>query len=171
MKKQKKPKNYKLRSKVYKGVGMGTIGVTTIGGFLTYQLTTDWASFNDLANSVVTEGTKLNMAIAIPLLVSIVVFLLVFRKKNQEFFKNNISVTLLIGIMVLYLMYSVIEMTMVSLAGAFVGTLADETIFSTLSKSAKIKSAEKQEIDIEYDKEVRRIEARKKAEVDLGGSV
>ena len=33
MKKQKKPKNYKLRSKVYKGLGMGTIGVTTIGGF------------------------------------------------------------------------------------------------------------------------------------------
>lgn len=172
--KQNKQKNYKLRSKVYKTAGMTTIGVTTIGGFVAYGAITDWQSFqNELNNFIVVqqESLKLNMAIAIPMLIGILVFLWVARKKNKEFFKDKISMDLLTVIVICYIVYSIIEVALASLIGAFIGSVFDEFGFSLAYKSNLKKAEEAHDMDLEYEKEKRRIKARKQAQEDMNGSV
>lgn len=74
----KKTKNYKLRSKVYKGLGTSSIAITTLGGFVAYESAIDWNNFKtELENFIVVnpETVKLNLAIAFPLLIAILVFI------------------------------------------------------------------------------------------------
>lgn len=175
MKNKKKQPNYKLRSKVYKGIGLTSIGVTTSGSFIGYQMLTDFEQFkNEFDNFMVVqeEGLKLNMAIAIPVLIGLIVFLFVALKKNKTFFADKISMNLFFSIAIFYLIYSVIEIVLVSLIGAFIGAIIDEFVFMPLSKKNNKAYEEKHEEDLEYNREIRRIQARAKAQRDgLNGSV
>lgn len=169
----KKP-NHKLRSKVYKSSGYGLIGLTTFGAFFAYQTAIDWSNFRqELDDFIIVqqETVKLNLAIAFPMLIAILVFLFVFRRKNREALKDKASMTLLTLIILLYLVYSVIEVAMVSLIGAFGGTFIDEFILNPLSLKHKALAERDQDIDQEYEREKRRLIARKEAEADLDGSV
>lgn len=173
-KKKLKKKNHLLRSKVYKTAGMTTIGTTTLGGFVAYGAITDWQSFqNELNNFIVVqeESLKLNMAIAIPMLIGILVFLWVAKKKNKEFFKDKISMDIFTVIVICYIVYSIIEVALASLVGAFIGSVIDEFGFSIAAKSNKLKAEEEHDMDLEYERETRRIKARNKAREDLNGSV
>lgn len=155
-------------------MGLGVIGGTTTSGFLAYQMLIDWSNFEEeIQNFVVVqqETLKLNLTLALPSLVGMLVFLFIAMKKNKDFFQERMSLNILFALFMLYLVYSVIEVTMVALAGAFVGTTIDELIFMPLSKSCKLKAEEQGDLDKEYTKEMRRIEARKKAESDFNGSV
>jgi hypothetical protein len=92
-------------------------------------------------------------------------------RKNRQFFNDKASLGLLTTIVIFYLVYSVIEVTLFSLVGAFVGTTIDEFIFSPISKHYKMLAGEERDIDNEYKREQRRIKARKQAQEDLDGSV
>jgi hypothetical protein len=71
----------------------------------------------------------------------------------------------------LYLVYSIIEITLATLIGAFAGAIIDEFVFNPLAIANKQKFLESKDVDTEYDKEMRRIKARKKVKEDLDGSV
>lgn len=168
-------KNYKLRSKVYKKLGTTTIGLTTIGGFATYESIIDWQNFkNDLTNFVIanTNDYKLNLAVAFPAIIAMIVYLIVVLKKNKEYFKDKASIGLLIAIGVTYLIYCVVDSLLWALVGAFVGCVMDEFVFSSLSANALSKYEDNKDLETEKKKEKIRIEARKKAkEEDLDGTV
>ena len=171
---REKKKNYKLRSKTYKFLGGFTTFLTTIGGFVIYESSIDWENFkNDIENFVVVnqQTVQLNLALAFPLLISIAVYIWVSLKRNKDFFKNKFSVNLLLLIVILYLIYSIIEATLCSLIGAFVGSVIDDFGFSLAAQRNKLLAEREQDINLEYEKELRRIEARKKAEEELNGSV
>lgn len=166
----KKTKNYKLRSKVYKGIGTSTIAITTLSGFVAYESAIDWNNFKtELENFIVVnpETVKLNLAIAFPLLIAILVFVGVFRKKNEDALKGKVALPLLFGIVLLWLIYSIIEATLCAMVGAFVGSVFDEFLFSPLSNSAKSKATDDHEIALEK----RREKARKIARDEIDGTV
>lgn len=170
----KKNKNYKLRGKIYRSTGISIVGASTLAGFFAYQGLTDWNALrNDVETFLVVnqETAKLNLAVAFPLLISSIVFIFIMMKKNKEFFKDKMSLSLFLTITVLYLFYSIIEIAMFSLMGAFAGSVVDEFIFLPLSKRCAIKAQDIKEIDAEYDKEIKRISARKRARESLDGSV
>lgn len=174
--KKKKNKNFKRRAKNYKRAGNAVIGVTTLGSFFGYEMATDWSNFKtELDNFIVLNESslKLNLAIAFPALVAIVVYLIIAMKKNKDFFKDKISVSLLIVIIIFWMVYSVIEVAMVSMIGAWIGVVTDEFVFSPLSKGSLERYADDHDVELEYKKEQNRIKARKKArqEEDLNGSV
>lgn len=175
--KKNKQKNYNLRSKVYGGAGGSIFALTTLGSFVGYEVATDWSNFKtDLDNFMVVqpESMKLNIAIALPALIAVLIFLILWRKKNKHKLEmnGNISFGILIALLITYAIFSIVEVTMVTLAGAFVGSLIDEKVFAPLSRSAKIKAGYDKEIDMETEKEKRRIEARRRAlEDDLSGTV
>lgn len=172
--KKKKKKNYDRRAKIYRGAGLATIGLTTTSGFLAYQAAVDWGNFEEEINNFILvqeESLKLNMTIAIPFLVGMLVFFYVMRKKNKDYFADKVSINILILLLFLYLVYSVIEVAMVSLGGAFVGTSIDETLFLPLSKKCRKIADDDKDTGREYEKETMRIKARRAAESDLDGSV
>ena len=168
-------KNYKLRSSVYKIAGTSVLTGSTLGGFAIYGAATNWQQFQtDMSNFILVqqESVKLNLAVALPMLIAVIIYLSVMLKKNREFFKDKVSISLLLTIVILYLFYSVVEMAMASLIGAFGGALIDEFIFTPLSLSARKKYEYEQVISSESDKERMRIKARKLVEKEeLDGSV
>lgn len=167
-------KKYKRRSKVFRGIGISTVAATTVGGFFAYQAAIDWQNFkNDLDQFVVIEEnyTKLNILIALPALMGLLVFMFIMLRKNRQFFENKASLSIFITLVVFYLVYSVIEVTLFALVGAFVGTSIDEFIFLPISNHYKTLAGEERDIDNEYKREQRRIKARKQAQEDLDGSV
>jgi hypothetical protein len=171
---EKKTKQYRTKARIFKALGITSTALGTLGGFFVYQVATDWSQFQtDLENFVVVnqESIKLNMVLALPILISIIVFLGITMRKNREFFKDKVSLSLLTTIMVFYLVYSVIELTLASLVGAFLGSIVDEFIFTQLANTNKTLFEENKEVDGEYEKEMRRIKARKKVKEDLDGSV
>lgn len=169
MAKKQKDKNYKLRSKVYKGIGTSSIFATTIGGFVAYESAINWSNFkNDLENFVVIdESVKLNLAIALPALIAIIVFIWIYRKKNEEALKGKVAFSLLFGIVVLWLVYSLIEATLVAMIGGFVGAVFDELIFTPLSSGAKLKADDDHDVSLEVRKE----KVRQKVRDEIDGTV
>ncbi len=165
----KKIPNYKRRSKVAKVSGMATIAATTGGGFFGYQAYTNFDQFTEtIKNFVVVqeEGMKLNPLLALPLLMSIIVFLFVIRKKNKDFFKDKASLGLLIAIFVTYFFYSIAQSLLFALIGALVGVMADEFGFSTLvTKNEELAKKEVIKND-EYELETIRLSARRQAKLD-----
>jgi len=171
---EKKTNNYRRKARLFKALGYTTLGTGTLGGFFVYQLATDWSQFQtDLENFIVVqqESIKLNMVIAIPVLLSIIIFTWITLRKNREFFRDKVSLSLLMSISSLYLVYSVIELTLATLVGAFTGAIIDEFIFTPLANANQQKFLDNKEVDAEYDKEMRRIKARQKVKEDLDGSV
>jgi hypothetical protein len=169
-----KDKNYKLRSRLWSLGGYLTLLVSTVGGFLVYGLATDWNQFRDeLENFVVVqeETIKLNMVIALPLLISALIFIFVVGRKNREFFQNKLSLSILTTLVIFYLIYSVIELTLFALLGAFIGSMFDDFVFSAIAKKNLKLSEEQKDIEYEYDREKRRIKARQQAREELDGTV
>ena len=165
---------YRRKARVYKTLGYMSLGTGTLGGFFVYQLATDWQQFQtELQNFIVINenNIKLNMVLAIPILLSIIIFTWITLRKNREFFKDKVSLSLLMTISSLYLVYSIIEMTLATLIGAFVGAIVDEFVFNPLAIANQQKFVENKEVDAEYNKEMRRIKARQKVKEDLDGSV
>lgn len=167
-------KFYRKRSKVLRGAGLTTIGLTTTGGFFAYQSIIDWNNFKeDLTDFVVVnqENVKLNLAIALPFMIGMIVFLIVMLKKNKEFFSDKISMSLLIAVLFTYLIYSIVEVTLFSLIGAFTGSLIDEMLFNNLAKRDKIRAGDEKEYAMEKRKEQIRLKARAEARANNDGSV
>lgn len=167
MNKTKKKKNYKTRSKVYKGVGNASLFASTVGGFAIYQASTDWVDFkNSFDNFIVIqeESMKVNFLLAMPGLIALLVFVIVYRKKNSKALEGKVAFSLFIALIFLWLVYSLIETTLFAVMGAFVGSLIDETIFTPLSNSAKTKSLEDREVEMETRKE--RVRKRVREEID-----
>ena len=167
-------KFYRKRSKALRGAGLTTIGLTTTGGFFAYQSIIDWNNFkDDLTDFVVVnqENVKLNLSIALPFMIGMIVFLIVMLKKNKEFFSDKISMSLLIAILFTYLVYSMIEVTLFSLIGAFTGSIVDEMLFNNLAKRDKIRAGDEKEYTMEKRKEQIRLKARAEARVNNDGSV
>lgn len=165
---------YRKRGKLLRGAGLTTIGLTTTGGFFAYQSVIDWNNFkNDLTNFVVVnqENVKLNLSIALPFMIGMIVFLFVMIKKNKEFFSDKVSMSLLIAILFTYLVYSTIEVTLFSLIGAFTGSIIDEILFNNLAKRDKIRAGDEKEYTMEKRKEEIRLKARAKARANNDGSV
>ena len=79
-------------------------------------------------------------------MIGMIVFLIVMIKKNKEFFSDKISMSLLIAILFTYLVYSMIEVTLFSLIGAFTGSLIDEMLFNNLAKRDKIRAGDEKRI-------------------------
>jgi len=172
--KQRTETFYRKRSKALRGAGLTTIGLTTTGGFFAYESIIDWNNFkNDLTNFVVVnqENIKLNLSIALPFMIGMIVFLIVMMKKNKEFFSDKISMSLLVAIFFTYLIYSVIEVTLFSLVGAFTGSLIDEMLFNNLAKRDKIRAGDEKEYTMEKRKEQIRLKARAEARANNDGSV
>jgi hypothetical protein len=172
--KRRKKKNYKLRSKVYKGLGTTSIFINSFGGFFVYEYFKDWDDFKKmLQNFIIVEekSLKLNFAVALPMLVGIIICVILVLKKNRSYFKDKISLGLLSTILICYFIYSIIEIALSFLVGAFTGAIADDFVFSPLSNSAKVKASEQREIELEKEKERYRLIARKEAREELDGSV
>lgn len=173
--KTEKKKNYKLRSILFRITGISVLSLTTLGGFFGYQLYTDFGQLTeDMQNFYVVnqETMKLNSNIGLPLLIGGITLLIVLWRKNKEFLKGKLSLGLLITIGLLYVIYSIAEIAMITLSGAFVGSIIDDFVFKPIAISADNKSKLDKEMQIEYDKERVRIAARKKAAEDvLDGSV
>lgn len=171
---EKTTKQYRNKSRLFKALGITSTSLGTLGGFFIYQMAIDWQNFqSELENFVVVnqENIKLNMVLALPILISIIVFVGITLRKNREFFKDKVSLSLLMTIAIFYLIYSVIELTLASLTGAFLGSIVDEFVFTPLARRNTELFEENKGVDIEYEKEMRRIKARKKAKEDLDGSV
>lgn len=165
---------YRRKARVFKALGYLSLGTGTLGGFFVYQLATDWQQFQtELQNFIVINenNIKLNMVLAIPILLSIIIFTWITLRKNREFFQDKVSLSLLMTISSLYLVYSIIELTLATLIGAFAGAIVDEFVFNPLAIANQQKFVENKEVDAEYNKEMRRIKARQKAKEDLDGSV
>ena len=173
MAKKPKTKHYRLRAVILKTTGIGVLSLCTIGAFFLYEGLTNWDNFQrELQNFVVVSDTlKLNLAIAFPLLSAILIIVFIILKKNKAYFKDKVTMGILIALCVLYLVYCVIEISLVSLAGALIGSSIDEFVFEPLAKRAMEKADEAKEINKEFNKERKRIEARKKVEAGLDGSV
>ena len=171
---EKKTKSYRNKARVFKALGYATTGLGTLGGFFVYQFVTDWEQFQtQLENFVVVnqESVKLNLVLALPILLSIIIFTSITLRKNREFFKDKVSLSLLLTIAVFYLIYSIIEMTLATLTGAFLGSIVDEFVFTPIANANQQRFLESKEVDNEYDKEMRRIKARQKVKEDLDGTV
>jgi len=165
---------YRRKARVFKALGYLSLGTGTLGGFFVYQFATDWQQFQtELQNFIVINenNVKLNMVLAIPILLSIIIFTWITLRKNREFFQDKVSLSLLMTISSLYLVYSIIELTLATLVGAFAGAIIDEFVFNPLAIANQQKFVENKEVDAEYNKEMRRIKARQKAKEDLDGSV
>ena len=103
---EKTTKNYRAKSRVFKALGVGSTVLGTLGGFFIYQFSTNWQNFQtELENFVVVnqESVKLNMVIALPILISIIVFTGITLRNNREFFKDKVSLSLLMNVMLGFL--------------------------------------------------------------------
>jgi hypothetical protein len=162
-------KHYKLRSKVYHGIGTTVLFSTTIGGFFGYQALTNFQEFTQQFETetlmvIDPETVKMNPIFAVPITIGIIVFLFVIMKRDKEFFKGKASLGIVIAIAILYAIYSIAIMTIATLAGALTGTVFNEVLFDPLSKRSLVLAKEQHETDLEFNKEKRRIEARKAAQ-------
>ena len=181
MKKQKKQNN-KLRSKVYRASGISLIGASTLGGVGVYEfaikpqaevgveIQQNIQFFLDNM-FIEPETAKLNMVLAIPFLISLIVFLVITLKKNKAYFSDKMSMGLLTLILVLYLIYSLIGYMMSSLIGALAGVLIDEFIFMPLSIKAKKQAELDKDYEVEYKKEKVRLKAKRDVESGYEGVV
>ena len=166
-------KKYRRRSRWFRFLGFLVLGVSTLGAFFAYETLIGWENFKqeDMFLVVREESLKLNFMLALPILVGLLVFFLVAMKRNKEFFSDKYSVGIILTLIVLYLVYSVVEVVLFSLVGATIGAILDDYVFKTISDHYKRKYNEEREIDNEYEKEKRRIRARKQAREELDGSV
>ena len=105
--------NHKSRSFWLKFSGYILTALTTGAGVAVYSLIPEINGGDDIINALqdfqlFEQGMKLNMAVAIPIFASLIVFLLIIIRKNREFFKDKVSLGLIVIILFMYLAYSVV---------------------------------------------------------------
>ena len=167
-------KKYRRKSRLFRFIGLLIVASTTIGAFLIYQYVVDWDNFvqnTDVFVVVNEESLKLNSSLAMPLFAGIFVFSIVVLRRNKDFFSTKYSMGLIVLLILLYLIYSIIEVVLFSLVGAVAGSIVDDYIFRPLSVFYWDKAEDQEEIEDEFEKEKRRIKARKLAREELDGSV
>jgi flagellar biosynthesis protein FlhB len=167
-------KKYRRKARLFRFIGFLVVSTSTLGAFLFYQYLVDWENFRASADIfVVNEETlKLNTALAMPFFVGLGVLVIVMLRRNRDFFSNKYSMGLLIALVLMYLIYSMIEVVLFSLAGAVVGAILDDYIFRAIARYYDSLTMEQKEIDNEFEKEKRRIKARNQAKEEyLNGSV
>lgn len=165
---------YKRRATIFRLIGLLIVASTTIGAFLIYQYVVNWENFSqntDVFVVVNEESLKLNSSIAAPLFGGLFVFMIVLLRRNKDFFSTKYSIGLILALALMYLIYSIIEVVLFSLVGAVAGSIVDDYIFRPLSRMYDEKAKDQEEIEDEFEKEKRRIKARKLAREDLDGSV
>lgn len=170
--KAKKTKNHKLRGRMWRTAGMSTIGLTSFGGFYAYQSITDFEGLQEeITNFVLVnqETVQLNFTFALPGLVGLIIYVWLMRKRNADFFKGKASFSMAILIAFLYLVYSIIEISLFSLIGAWVGVVIDEFGFSPLANKNYRLAQNDVDRKEEYEREKIRIEARRQANQDIRG--
>lgn len=168
----KKPR-YKLRANIQKALGTTSIAAGGVGGFLGYQFYNGWEEFSEgMKDFVVVQenSLKLNVFIALPILLSLLITFFVFKKKNKEIFREKMSLNLLLITAVTFIIYSVIGIAFFTLLGLLGGSIIEETIFGPLAKKNLQRVGIQKEYDTEYEKEKVRIKARKEAR-EYNGSV
>jgi magnesium-transporting ATPase (P-type) len=157
--------NHKSRSFWLKFAGYALTALTTSAGVAVYSLIPEINGGDDIVNALqefqlFEQGMKLNMAVAIPIFASLIVFLLIIIRKNREFFKDKVSLGLIVIILFMYLAYSVVGIFMSACLGALPSVLASEFGFEPASRREKEKYLIEKELDIEGQKEIRREEVR-----------
>lgn len=167
-------RKYKRRATLFRLIGLLIVASTTIGAFLIYQSVMNWENFTqntDVFVVVNEESLKLNSTIAAPLFGGLFVFLIVLLRRNKDFFSTKYSIGLIFALVLMYLIYSVIEVVLFSLVGAVVGSVVDDYIFRPIARMYAEKAEDQGEIEDEFEKEKRRIKARRLAKEELDGSV
>ena len=157
--------NHKSRSFWLKFAGYALTALTTSAGVAVYSLIPEINGGDDIVNALhdfqlFEQGMKLNMAVAIPIFASLIVFLLIIIRKNREFFKDKASLGLTVIILFMYLAYSVIGIFMSACIGALPSVLATEFGLEPASRKEKEKYLVEKELDVEAQKEERREEVR-----------
>lgn len=162
---KKKPR-YKLKANIQKTFGALSIGAGGVGGFLGYQFYNGWDEFTEGMKSfvVVQENSlKLNVFIALPIFISLIITFFVFKKKNKEVFGDKMSLNLLIITSVTFIIYSIVGIVFFTFLGLLGGALIEETTFAPLAKKNERRAEIQGEYDTEYEKEKIRIKVRKEA--------
>lgn len=167
-------RKYRRKSRLFRFIGLLIVATTTMGAFIVHQYVTNWENFSqntDVFVVVNEESMKLNSALAMPLFAGLFVFLIVAMRRNKDFFSTKYSIGLIIALALMYLIYSIIEVVLFSLVGAVAGGVVDDYIFRPLANFYREKADDQEEIEDEFEKEKRRIKARKLAREELDGSV
>lgn len=167
-------KKYRRKSRLFRFIGLLIVATTTLSAFLIYQYIVDWESFSQTTDVFVVvneESLKLNTTLAAPMFGGLFVLLIVILRRNRDFFSTKYSIGLIIALVLMYLIYSIIEVVLFSLVGAVVGSILDDYIFKPISNYYYEKAEDQEEIEDEFEKEKRRIKARKMAREELDGSV
>lgn len=167
-------RKYKRKSRLFRFIGLLIVASTTIGAFLIYQYVMDWQNFQQTTDIFVVvneESLKLNSTLAAPMFAGLFVFLIVVLRRNQDFFSTKYSIGIILALVLMYLIYSIIEVVLFSLVGAAAGSIVDDYIFRPIARMYDEKAKDQGEIEDEFEKEKRRIKARKLAREELDGSV
>ena len=162
-----KKKNHKVRAILARVLGWVTIGLTTSTGVLLYTFIPEINGGDDFLQAMQNfqlfeEGLKLNMAVAMPIIAGLIVFLFIVLKKNKEFFKDKSSVSLMLAIVFMYLAYSLIGIFMSACIGALPAVLAQEFGFEPVYRREMEKVKLEKEMKLEAEKEEIREEVREK---------
>lgn len=172
MEEKNQAKKHSRLATLYKSAGMTAIGLGSLGGFYGYQSLTNFEDFSQNINNFVMieeQSMKLDIIFALPFLAGMLVFMWIMRKKNPEFFRTKVSFTLLSFTFTLYLIYSIIQVTMFSLVGATLGAIIDEFVMTPLANTQSEKAGDEKSLALETKKEQQRIKARQRAENDARG--
>lgn len=173
-----KTKAYKKNRNLYylfKTLGILSIVIFSIVGFLVYNFLNEWSIFIDNWENfklIEKDTLKLNWVVAFPILISLLVFLFVMYKKNKAFFKGKITLNIVFLLAFIYFVYSVIGAMMGILLGLLVGCFLEEFVFGILAKHYHFIMMEHRQNYQEYEKEIIRQKAKEDLDagnVDLGG--
>ena len=167
--KTKKPWTPKKKILLLNIIELALVGLGGFGGFLGYEISHHWENFvKDYTNfALFKQGYKLNLLIAFPMLICMIITFAVLLKQKKEFVKKHISLDLLIAIACLYFVYAIIEMILLTLIGILIGVSSGEFIIEPIKNNIKEKSDIEQDIKLEYDKEKMRIKAREEQKQQL----
>lgn len=160
---------------LFKTLGIISIVLFSIGGFLVYNFLNEWSIFTDNWENfkIIEKDTlKLNWVIAFPILMSLLTFLYVMYRKNKAFFKGKMTLNILFLLAFIYFVYSLIGAIVGVLIGLFIGCFFEEFVFGLLAKHYHFIMMEHRGNYQEYEKEVIRHKAKEdinSGKVDLGG--
>lgn len=162
-----KKKNHKARAYASKAFGWLTTGLSTSAGVLAYSFIPQINGANDFATAfndfkLFEEGMKLNMAIALPIIAGLIVFLFIALRKNKAFFEDKASVGLMLAIAFMYLAYSLIGIFMSACIGALPAVLAQEFGFEPAYRREMKLAEVENDLKLEEIKEEVREEVRER---------
>ena len=164
--KDKKPLSDKSKVRILNITEIMLIVLGGLGGFLGFEITHHWENFvQDYTKfALIKQGYKLNLMIAFPLLISLIVVVAVLLKQKREFMKKHITLDLLIAIACLYFIYAIIEIVLLTLCGILIGVMGGEFVITPIRNSVLSRMDLDDELNKEFKKEKVRIKAREDLE-------